>query len=88
MDEDAALLSWILLEEELVGARREFENTDAIFDICLACGLMPADVPLNSILFKSPLLGHPLEESVIHASVELVDVHGIEANTKTMVPLL
>ena len=83
--EDTALLSWISLNEELVGACREFESPDAFFDICLACGLMPADAPLNSILFESPLL---LEESVVHAYVELVDVHGIEANTKTMVRLL
>jgi len=40
---------------------------------------VPLDLPQAAVLLFAPLSRHLVEERAVHASVELVDVHGVDA---------
>jgi hypothetical protein len=47
--------------------------------------LVPFDLPLAAILLLAPLVRHSIVEGRIHQTVELVDIHGVDAILKPLV---
>ncbi|MGA7385005.1 MAG: hypothetical protein WBW81_10085 [Methylocella sp.] len=62
-----------------MGVPRQFENLHAFVHVGLVGILVTVDLALAAMLLLAPLSRHLVEESGVHAAVELVHVHCIEA---------
>jgi hypothetical protein len=62
-----------------VGITGQFQQLDPLFDIALVGILVDLNVAQDSVLLASPVGGLAVEERCIDPSVELVQIHRVEA---------
>ncbi|WP_309774556.1 hypothetical protein [Nitrobacter vulgaris] len=58
---------------------RQFQQSDSFGKIRFVCAPVPFDLALAAFLLFAPLVRHFFEEGRIHQSVELIDIHGVNA---------
>ncbi|HVC76144.1 MAG TPA: hypothetical protein VND96_06445 [Candidatus Micrarchaeaceae archaeon] len=62
-----------------MGIPSQFEQLDTVFDVALVGGLVDLNVAQDSVLLASPVGGLAVEERRIDPSVELVQIHRVQA---------
>jgi hypothetical protein len=76
--EHPAFFARLLPFERLLGVPSEFEKRDTHVQVGLLGGLVPRDLAQAAVLLLAPLGGHLVEERAVHATVELIEIHGVD----------
>ncbi len=71
--------------EQRLSVACEFENPHAIFRVGPLAPLVPVDVSLQALLVLALFAGHLVVEVATDLTVELVDIHGVDALAETLV---
>ena len=75
----------ILVFEQGLGVSGKFDKGYGLVHVGLVGAAVPFYIPLAQFLLLSPLARNFLEESHIHQSVELIDVHDMNAFVEALV---
>lgn len=74
-----------LLLEHFWGVIGQIEQHDSFLQVGLVGGLVPVDFFAAPNLRGPPLCGHALKERIVNPTIELIDVHGMNAGLEPIV---
>jgi len=74
----AFFVCWLILEQGM-GTLRELQELDALIHVTLAGETVRFDVTSDPQLLGTPLSSFRVEEISINATIELVEIHGIDS---------
>jgi hypothetical protein len=83
--QEATFLHGLLFVKQSLGVARQFQQSNPLFKIGLVGLLMPRDLPQAAVLLFAPVGGELIEEEAVDFSVQLVDVHGVQAGLNAVV---